>query len=489
MKFKRLISLALATALVLPIAAGCGYEFPKQEEPPAGQGQLPEEQKPGDQEPGDQEPDDQEPDDQEPEEQKKEYALSLEPLYRLATIDRAKSLAVNAALTCDGEACDGEITYAVEDPAVASVAEGTLTALAAGKTALTASYETPEGETLTAAAEIEVLAAATAESVNAFEAESVNLLGRTYFSSERLQLDNPCTGFEVAFYGTELSVKFYRDESIVAVFLDGAAQPALVNTQKNSTIKVAENLEEGIHVLRMVKAVGPSLGYIQLNKSPIATDGEFLKPPAKSDLKIEFIGDSITAGIGASGTPAQTSPTKENSLSTYSYAYLTAQALNADYSIIALSGICVKDSATNMYDRYQKNGFNSSTPYDFTLFDPDVVVLALGENDMWHATSSQFPYDTKTFRRDYADMLRLIREKRPNAYIVCIYGMMPASSTPETKQLITGAIEDTGDGKITQIQMLCNDTGAHSHPNAEAHKTNAQTLAAHIRNLLDKETS
>ena len=133
-----------------------------------------------------------------------------------------------------------------------------------------------------------------------------------------------------------------------------------------------------------------------------------------------------------------------------------------------------------MYDRYTKVGFGSSTEYDFSSFDPDVVVLALGENDMWHATSSQFPnYSVQLFQKDYADMLRLIREKRPNAYIVCIYGMMPASATAQTKQIITAAIADTGDEK-----MKPNEAGAGKHPNAAAHRDTADKLAEHIRSLL-----
>ncbi len=498
---KRLFALLLAAGLFALPFAGCGETQTPPEGETSGE-QTPGEQTPGDKEPDDKEPDDKEPDDKEPDDKEPEekepeekepeeavFTLSVAESYRLATVEGAETAEIGAVLERNGEAFDGEIVYTFSDAGIVSAADGKLTALAAGNTTLTATYTPEKGDPVTDTAAVEVFAGTTAESVNALEEESVNLLGRTYLSAKRLQLDNPCTGFEVAFFGTELTVKFYRGESYVAVFLDGAAEGKTVATTKDSAIKVAENLEKGIHVVRVVKAVGPSFRSIQLDPSPLETDGTFLKPPAKPDLKIEFIGDSITAGIGASGTPAQTSPTKENSNSTYSYAYLTAQGLNAEYSIIALSGICVKDGATNMYDRYQKNGFSTNTDYDFTRFDPDVVVLALGENDMWHATSNQFPdYNVDLFRKDYADMLRLIREKRPNAHIVCVSGMMNASSSLQADQTIKGAIKDTGDENITHIKMTPNTAGAHSHPSAEAHRANADKLIAHIRSLFDKET-
>ncbi len=470
---KRLFALFLAAGmLVFPFAAGCGEQ---PQEPPAPEVQEPEK-----------EPETPE----KPEKPEEVFALALDrERYFLAETDEGASLTPSATLTRNGEAFGGTVTYAVADGTVASLTDGKLIARAAGKTTLTATYTPETGDAVTDTAAVEVLGETSAEKVNAFATDGANLLGRTYFKAGRLQLDNVCTGFEVAFYGTELALKLRSVTSMFVVFLDGSAEGTPLPTERKKSINLVEGLEKGVHTVRVIKAASPMVAdqknCIEIETSPLSTDGRFLKPPAKSDLKIEFIGDSITEAYGATGRSGEGKHTLENSLATASYAYLTAQNLNADYSIIALNGICVKDGATNMYDKYLKNGFHTSGDYDFSSFEADVVVLALGENDMWHATSDKFPnYNTELFQKDYADMLRLIREKRPNAQIVCIYGMMPASATLQTKQIVTAAIADTGDEKITQIQMISNAAGAASHPNAQAHIKTATTLTAHIRSLL-----
>ncbi len=477
---KKLLALLLAAGmLTIPFAVSC-------EKTPPDDNDDPGQHLPDDKDPDDKDPDDKEPDDGGQEEDV--YALTLPARYLLATAEGAKTVDADAALTRNGEAFDGEIAYTVADTGIASVSDGTLTAITAGKTTLTATYTPEKGEPVTATAAVEVLAETTAKAVNDFEEESLNLLGRTYFTQKHFQLDNPCTGFEVAFFGTELSVKFYRGDGRVAVYLDGSEESVLLDVTKDTTLKVAEGLEEGIHVVRLIKAMGPSFGNLQLETSPISTDGVFLTAPERPELKIEFVGDSITAGIGASGTPSESSPTVQNSNCTNSYAYLTAQNLGADYSIVALSGICAKflpsTASVCMYDKYTKGGMNGGGDYDFTQFDADFVVLALGENDMWLATSHP-DYSVELFRKDYADMLRLIREKRPNAHIVCIYGMMGASSTTEAEQTITGAIEDTGDENISHVKMTQNVAGAHLHPSAAAHKQTAKKLTKHIQSYLN----
>lgn len=487
MKYIRFAALLLAAGMILPFAAGCN------ETPSVPEGQLPEWQQPEQNPEKDpaQKPEEQQPEqkpEQKPEEppKKDEYTLSLGARYFLATAEGAETVRPAAVLECNGEPAEGEISYAVADEEIARCSDGQLTAVGAGTTRLTASFLTPAGETLTATARVDVLSPTTAEKVNSFDEEGLNLLGRTYLRARKLQLDNVCTGVEIAFYGTELTATFSSCSGMLVTFFDGGTEGTNHRILKTRTVKLAEGLPLGVHVVRAVKGSNPEFNNLQFESTnAFVTDGFFLKPPAKPDFEIEFIGDSITEGYGATGKSGESTHTPENSVATASYAYLTAQALDADYSIIALAGICVKDGAENMYDRYTKKGFSVETEYEFND-DPDVVVLALGENDMWHATSDQFPdYNVTLFEQDYAQMLRLIREKRPRAKIVCIYGMMPASAKAQTGAIVTAAIAATGDDNITQIKMVSNASGACSHPSAAAHRATAETLTAHIRSLFE----
>ena len=406
----------------------------------------------------------------------------------LAVLDGYDSATLSASVSIDNVLTEDAPVYTVADNSIATVEGATVTAIGAGETVVTASFTTDEG-TATASIPLVVLADVSADAVNGFDENAVNLFGRTYMSSKKLTFDNVCTGIEVAFAGTQLAANLsVSAKSKVRVYVDGDTEgQALVleNTRAKSTV-LCENLEDGVHTVRILKAASPMYGRVYLpDTAAFETDGTFLAAREKSELKIEFIGDSITAGCGANGNSSEPAQTVENSDPTLAFTYLTAQTLGADFSMMALEGICAKDGATNSYDLYNRYSPNDMSTYDASSFDADIVVLALGENDVWHATSDQFPnYNLKMFRADYADMLRLIRQAHPKAKIVCVYGMMPASARAEASRNIKSAISDTGDDNVTTLQLATNESGANFHPNASAHKTNAQRLVKHIAELL-----
>ena len=481
-----LTSLALLMAM-LPAFAGCSGE----EKPPVS------EDPPKVEEPDEKDPPENEDPDPEPEPEP-EPDPTPDPVYGivfeesalcLATVEEYNEMTLVANVHRDGDIlADVTPTYTVADESVATVEGALLTAISAGETIVTASY-TINDVTMSESVPLIVLAASNAEAVNSFNEEAVNLFGRTYVSAKKLTFDNVCTGIEVAFAGTELTAKLYAStKSKVRVYVDGDTEGTalVVESTRAKDVKLCENLEDGVHTVRILKAASQIYGKVYLpDANAFSTDGTFLAAREKPELKIEFIGDSITAGCGANGEPNETQQTVENSDPTLAYSYLTAQALGADFSMLAREGICAKDGAFSAYSTYKQYSTNYTVKYDPAQFDADVVVLALGENDMWHATSDQFPnYNVELFRADYADMLRLIRESHPTAHIVCIYGMMPASSTLQTTQTIQAAIEDTGDENISMLKMISNERGANYHPNAATHKLNADSLTKHIKKLL-----
>lgn len=410
-----------------------------------------------------------------------EYVLSLGKRDLLLSLSAPyNAIDAPATLTEDGKPLsDANITYKSADETVARIDEnGAVTAVSAGETSVTATYES-----LSATARVRVLASASAEEVNAFEA--VNLYSRTYVSAKRVTLDNVCSGYDIAFAGTTLSGNFnVSGKSKLRVFIDGDAEGKEILLEKSGSVVLCE-LPAGVHTVRVLKASSPQYNSVTVPVgSAFQTDGEFLRAPEKSGLKIEFIGDSITAGCGSLGNASHHDQTVENSDATKTYAYLTAQALGADFSMQALEGVCARDGAVNAYDTYTRYGYNLSATFDPKKFDADVIVIGLGENDMWHATSPLFSYTVEQFRTDYADLLRLVREHHPDSAIVCAYGMMPSSSTKQAEETILNAIADTGDQNVFPVKMLSNETGGAFHPNLATHRQNAETLTALIREIL-----
>lgn len=208
---------------------------------------------------------------------------------------------------------------------------------------------------------------------------------------------------------------------------------------------------------------------------------KFYCAPAKSDLKIEFVGDSITAGYGVLGNKGD-AWSVTNSDCTGSYAYLTAQKLDADYSVVAWSGICTKAyiwANINMDNLYKRVSNSNTAQYAFD-FSPDVVVLNLGTNEATYL-GSHYDYGAQ-FPVDYKEFLTYLREKNPDAYIICLYGMMGKNSTIDNG--IKTALNEMNDPKIVYnpFAFEADQNAANGHPCLLAQSVWAELLSNYITN-------
>ncbi len=359
---------------------------------------------------------------------------------------------------------------------IATVSGGLITAKAGGKTTVTATYNG-----VSATAEVMVMQTATAQQVNSFSEEYINIYGRSYQSAGALRLDHTANAVEVGVNGGSLSVNLTTNaSSYMQVFVDGTEKERIKLTPSVTNYTVASGLSDGYHKIRIVKATEMSQARWTLNS--FSADA-FIKVEEKTDLKIEFLGDSILAGYGALGSSGE-GFTIDNSDCSKSYAYLTAHQLNADYSIIAWSGIATKafvwGGDVNMLNLYPRLSSASQTPYDFT-FNPDIVVINLGTNESSYLSTNS-AYGTQ-FPSDYKELLTLVRQKNPSAKIICVYGAMGINKTIENG--IITAIEQMNDSNIVYnpFTVTENRAGANGHPTASAQKINANALAQYIKSL------
>ena len=210
----------------------------------------------------------------------------------------------------------------------------------------------------------------------------------------------------------------------------------------------------------------------------------FATLPEKSDLKIEFIGDSITAGhanLGVSGDAWSV----DNSDSAKTYAYFTAQHLNADYSIVAMSSISVKayhwSMKINMDTLYQYTSYFNTADYAFD-FNPDVIVLNLGTNDANYIVNVNASYGSQ-FPADYQAYLTYLRQKNPNSYIICLYGMMGKNLSVDAS--IQAVVDSSNDAKLVYnpFEFEADTYGGAYHPSLSSHTTWGNALAKYIEGL------
>ncbi len=402
--------------------------------------------------------------------------VSQDSLFILTGNQEQVSAKVYLGLT---EMTDATLSWESSNPAVATVENGLITAVAYGKTVITVSCEGA-----IATIDVTVTAEILASNVNTFSEEYINIYGRTYLTSGRLCLDHAASAVEVGVVGNTLSVNMYATATSYArVFVDGEEISTRIKIDSTSKeYLIADNMGEGYHTVRIVKATEESNA--QWKISSFKAD-KFFVVPEKSDLKIEFIGDSISAGYGVLGAYGD-SYSVDNSDCSKSYAYVAADILDADYSVVAWSGICTKLyywCNLNMATLYKQVSNSNKKTYAFDTA-ADVVVVNLGTNEASYIQEggANTAY-ADAFSSDYAAFLTTVREKNPDAYIICLYGMM--SDSVNVSNGIRTAVASLEDEKIVYnpFEFEPNTDGAGSHPNSLGQKTWGEALAAYIQTL------
>lgn len=303
------------------------------------------------------------------------------------------------------------------------------------------------------------------------------------FSISGMEFELDCAGDVYATFNVRKLSSSAKDGGLYfTIVVDGQKQArdyCHISTVGETKVKLASNLPAGKHTFAIYRQSEHHFG--EVGVCALSFDGKMLKKPADNDLYIEFIGDSISCGFGNLGTNGQGDGAALWSDGTQAYTYLTAQALGADWSNVAWSGIgCKYGYGTfSMQEVYpvQRYNYDKTTAYDFTK-EPNIVILALGTND----NSCQSNATLK--REGLVEMLTLVREKNPNAPIVWIYNMM----TSGVNTMVEDIVAEFGGAEAGYYacKLTMNTSGGGWHPNLAGQKKFADELVAFIQaNELD----
>jgi hypothetical protein len=285
-------------------------------------------------------------------------------------------------------------------------------------------------------------------------------LGRFYLDEKQKarMLTFSASGFEVRFKGTSLLAQLIatewgnpQGEGAIAVVVDGVPfeeAKKVVLDQPLGDYVLAEGLPLGEHVLRVYKRTESSCsktGWISLK-----TDGEFLPILPKKRLRIEVYGDSITAGNGVEGVVGDDlfETRTENAL--LSYAALTGEALDADFSLIAVGGFAAYKSPWNKEAKIQSipemfsfADYAWSTdkahaiPWDNASFIPDLTIISLGTNDdeyLLPLPKEEQEKESVLFQQKIKDFIDQCFKAYPHTKIIVAIGMIPVVLVPSLLQ-------------------------------------------------------
>lgn len=333
--------------------------------------------------------------------------------------------------------------------------------------------------------------------------ESINYTGRYYFKdSENAISDWSGTCFRCRFTGKKLGIKLEGSGDVqFNVFID--RQPVkIISCNSGETIWVDDSLRSGQHTLRVYRRTESFLGIAVFKGLVIDSHAKVLPWKDIPGRRIEFIGNSITCGYGVEGASRHDDfkvATENNYLT---YAAILGRTFNADYSIIAHSGLGIvrhygdslKVSADpQMPSRYLRTLDNNDTiRWDFSSWKPDIVMINLGTNDF-----STLPYPEKeVFQAEYEKLVRTVREKYGEVHIFCVSGpLIGDPCTSYVKEIVEIVRQKYSDENIFFIGIpkdLLNcdeDFGSDEHPSIKGQQKIAECIATVVSKELGWEYS
>ena len=347
----------------------------------------------------------------------------------------------------------------------------------------------------------------------------ITYVGRTLVDGGSVSFDWTATYVRISFEGNYLAINASDTRrNYFNVWIDKAptAEPdriiAIGNGDKNSTFgKIeANSVYDGrIEIVNEAdfKAIYgkkiPSQHFVTIQKrtegeqgtttfKEIITKGKLVHAMPLKPRRIEFVGDSHTCGYGTENSVSTDPFTPETENSGKSYASIVSRYFNADYTVVAHSGMgVVRNYNSNvagwyMPERYtQTFDMNRDVKWDApqSEFKPDVTVIYLGTNDF---SVSMQPKES-AFIAGYLKLLQEIKDNYGEDHpILC----MSSICDENLSKYVHEAVKKSGMKNVNYMDFTPGihhtddrNLGASFHPNYLAHQKLAYQVIPYVATL------
>ncbi len=338
--------------------------------------------------------------------------------------------------------------------------------------------------------------------------DKIKINGRYTLSNVGIACDNVGSGIEfqgtmkgkVYLTVTSARVAWGQTKHIYyTVYVDGERQEERYEVKcgkKDTVLTLADFGEtEGEHCIRVVKQT--EAHYALAHFSKINMDGTLGERPADREYLVEFVGSDLICGMGNyNGTPEQqpeVAQVAEYEDGTRSMAFITAEALNADCSILGVSGMGVAGSwfGVTAPQYYKANSYfrNKKEEYDFSKGrTSDLIVLNIGKNDN-NIPVADRPTD-EVFKQTAKDFLEFLKETHGDGVkIIWAYDITEANPAENLEandcryKIAQEVIEELGgeEAGLYMYQVHTNRLGGQKHTDAQGHLQSAEGLLNFIR--------
>lgn len=363
------------------------------------------------------------------------------------------------------------------------------------------------------------------------EVKGLRVLGRNDGQLDPLTLFWHGSGVELTVQAKELWMEFDTEyenfEQWISIWMDGALISRHILLNGASEVPIFLNADpNAVHHVRVLKEVQPmtedSINIFRI--CSVRTDGTFLET-AEKEMKLEFIGDSLTSGEGTIGAVPEMTWNSMVMGASFAYPLLTADALGAECRIMSKGGWGVfcsydgdptknipgyYDRICSMLTREKEVAAGAAKENDFASWQPDAVIINLGTNDdsAFHSEPaypdgltgqlldqkmiSEDEYEEESVARvqkAVIDFLYELREKNPKAYLIWAYGSFDQTLAKYIKIAVEEYVSRTGDTKAEAIKFpsFTEDLkGSREHPGRAWHKQVTDFLTDLIPSRLEK---
>jgi lysophospholipase L1-like esterase len=274
-----------------------------------------------------------------------------------------------------------------------------------------------------------------------------------------------------------------------------SSEPFRIRTEpRTRRYTLVTGLPLGEHTLALSKATEGQNGH---NRLVTVYTRELLPANALPARRIEFIGNSITAGYGLDQRPIVC---KQGTWYDKTHAWLAygpriARRVNAQWMLSSVSGIGVvrnwSTPAPVMHDIYKgvyMEYADSLTNWDYRRYTPGLVVIALGTNDFSDGPgpTPRSALDGEKFVRDYTTLAADVRARYPRARLLLLTSAMLATDRNQRladylRRVIANRAA-AGDSAITMYTFSRRyASGCDAHPSLEDHIKMADELEPKVK--------
>lgn len=297
------------------------------------------------------------------------------------------------------------------------------------------------------------------------------------------------------------SVDTWEHHNYVVFELDGIYLGRFaIKKGSPKSFPIISTTHEKTHRLTIYKATEAANGGVLFS----GTDANLVKFSPQKRKKIEFIGDSITCGMGNDSSlfPCDKGEWFDHHNAYMAYGPQVARRLDADFVLSSVSGIGMY---RNWNDEHQKESImpdvyenlylneDSSKKYNFK-FEPDLVSICLGTNDLSDGDGKKYRmlFDESKFEKNYIEFIKTVYKHYPDTRIVLLNSPMVSGARNDAfvgclKNIIAAFANDKKHEPIQLFEFQpMTPSGCGSHPDSFDHTIMENQLTPFIKKILDE---